>query len=565
MADKEARDKQLDANDFTRDVESAIEDLFNPVKSIEIDPVTNEVKEVEGASEEKEPQDTGLGLEELELELGPELEEAGAQAKEAEAELVEPPTEETAEAPEVAPEEGGAASGEGGEFLEASGLELDLEDLELELEEAEAPESVADSESEEEEQQRESRFSRLYEAVLALEWEVSPNTIEDFRAAVEELRGDLADVPNGRGDELLRLCDDLKSVLDASPERMHPATPKLLSQAVEKTLALVKGENGDTEAELSALLRQLQELEVPEPAAEIVEPELVQPEGARELERELAETKAALEEERERGARLAEAVRVHLAVLEECIGRMEGLEQILSGMKGFEKLLQFNAWIHSRLEGEKVALADALEGTPYDVAKVKEVVRSTMKAVESAVGLSDVKREAEGRKGSEAAEEAPKQRPRPPFQELMVAECGEERLGLLPEEVSLLAPASKKVVQAVRSGGRFPLARLRKWPWSKISPLATGELAELGEGALRAMSLPVLAPTDSSVVDELVDPYIVVLFRKGKGGVCLVDGRPQTRPVQDGERWAPASSGGVWQGTFTTPVHSIRVLSVKGL
>ena len=561
MAEKETKESRVDTEKFTQEVESAIDDLFQPVKSIEIDPVTNEVKEV---APPPDKEGTSLGLEELGLEL--ELEEGAeevpprAEGPEAAGEAPQEPVSEEAEEPEAlqvqeeAPSQG---------LEELAQLELEIEDLELE--EAE-PAVSPPEEAQEEDHGRELRFSQLYEAALALEWEVSPRTVGEFREAVAELERELKEGVQGPVQELLQWCRELAAVLEATPQRMHPGAPKLLSQAVGQALAAMKGEEG-AEEELSGLLQRLQELKAPEPK----EPQPAPPQEGpaepsppppelEELRRSLEEAERALEQERERSARLVEAVQVHLRVLDECIDKMEGLEAVLKGMKGLEKLLRFNAWIHARLQGEKVALSEALEGSPYDLERVKEVVQTTLRVVEASVALSEVKEEARARQEAEA----PRPRPTPPFRQLMVAELGEEWLGFLPEEVAMVVPASKKVVQAVRSGGSLPLNRLRRWPWSRISSLAGGELAGVPESRLRAMSLPVLAPQDPSSVDQLVEPHLVVLYRAGRGGVALVDGPLQERPVQEGDRWAPAAQGGAQLGTFTTPVHSIRVISVQG-
>ncbi len=148
------QDKVDITENFTEDIEATIDDLFAPVKEIEIDPLTNEVKEraVAGAP-------------------GPAEAEAS-------------------DGSDVSSENGGGAQGEN-----VIDLGLELEDVEFEADaqkanvEAEAqgeelvlePEESAVASSDE-------AFQKFREAVMSLEWEIDEATIDSALLHAEELR-----------------------------------------------------------------------------------------------------------------------------------------------------------------------------------------------------------------------------------------------------------------------------------------------------------------------------------------------------------------------------------------
>ena len=121
---------------FTKEIEDTIDSLFTPTKEIEIDPVTNEVREVkrkEAAPQPKPEEEATLAIEEgEEEELTLELEEEPEKAEELEG------------APEEIPE--------------------------ISLSEEEAPEPTAPEGPVE---TMEHQFNQLYQSLLTLEWEIT--------------------------------------------------------------------------------------------------------------------------------------------------------------------------------------------------------------------------------------------------------------------------------------------------------------------------------------------------------------------------------------------------------
>ncbi len=543
----DSNSKKVDPNGFTKEVEEAIDDLFSPTKAIEIDPVTNEVREVEvapgGVQEEAFEVHWDLGLDEVFESSG---EEGGPSEKE-EGLVVEPEVDST-----EAETEGAAAVSE-----EPGGLELDMEDLELELdmEDEQGVEATASTDGPSTLVDLEQRFNQLYEAVLALEWEVTSENIEALRQALEGIREAFASVASGRGERLAEIFERVLEILSSSTERLHPSVPKLLQRGLEVTLEMQKGAPLSDSLELDGVLEELEDVLAQEKSSE--------PQPVGEAVQVLAETEAAksIQEGDEHSAALVQAVRVHLEVLDECIQKLRSLEDILLQTKGLEKLLRFNAWIHARLEGERTALQDALEGREYNPERISEIVNSTLSFVESAIQLSEVKEEAS--RLEETRESKSTQQP-PPFSQLFVAELAGEATGFLPDEVCLSMPVSGKLLKSIQGLSQFPLAKLKKWPWSKLSSLVKGELANMGESALRSLSLPMVAREVSGDWDEFINPVLVILYRDDKGGVVVVEGMPQLKKVGNESLWSPSTESGNWIGRLTTQEGEIRVFSIKG-
>ncbi len=143
-----------------------------------------------------------------------------------------------------------------------------------------------------------------------------------------------------------------------------------------------------------------------------------------------------------------------------------------------------------------------------------------------------------------------------------MAERDEDVIGFLPEEVCLSLSLNRKLLKVLDDAAQFPLAKLKKWPWSKLSGLFDGELAALGEGALRNLALPVILDGDGLDLDEFINPALVVLFKEGKGGVAVVEGLPQELTVEEEDKWSPSSGQQGWIGVLTTPEEEIKIFSI---
>ncbi len=203
--------KSVDVNEnFTQDIEATIDDLFAPVKDIEIDPLTNEVKEKAGAGTEAQ---TNTVLEDQ----------------------------------EPMPQETGASQSDD-KVLE---LDLELEDVEFE------PESPVDQKEETAEITLETveteggqslaAMEQFLEAIMSLEWEIESATIQKAITVAEELRNSCT-VP------AINLLDAMLAILNHmshSPEDIPNATTEL-KKGAETLAAHLRGDKTADEVQAAA-------------------------------------------------------------------------------------------------------------------------------------------------------------------------------------------------------------------------------------------------------------------------------------------------------------------------
>ena len=183
-----------DPNDFTKEIEGTIDNLFNPTKKIVIDPLTNEIKEVE----EKELQ--------LELEESKEQSDnnQNKQAKEENIEQLEIDSEDTSEELLLVTDnqqttEEAKNLNDNNEILEIESKDLNKtnqenidEELEFELElENEEPQSNAILDSDTYVDEKIELIQKLEQVVLTVEWEITPKLVEEALKIVKQLKDKL--------------------------------------------------------------------------------------------------------------------------------------------------------------------------------------------------------------------------------------------------------------------------------------------------------------------------------------------------------------------------------------
>ena len=212
------------SGNFTEDIEATIDDLFTPVKEIEIDPLTNEIKDraVGAQTAETQPADKA------EASTG-DIEPAPTAASEQEETALDQA--QTAEAP----------TEEGGGFL----------DLELELDvdfEAEAPSEEDEKEAEVSDADLQAEEGILYkfsETIMSLEWEIKDETISEALTQAETLKQEYSDHQDPVIMELIGLMITLLGQMAQEPDQM-PAVPTALKKAADALQNSISGhENTD--------------------------------------------------------------------------------------------------------------------------------------------------------------------------------------------------------------------------------------------------------------------------------------------------------------------------------
>ncbi len=472
------QEKKLDEiNAFTEEVEGTIDSLFNPAKKIEIDPITNEVKEVTP---------TLSGEEAFELELEPEP---------------------------VVPE---ASSDEA-----ADSVELDLT-LELESEQP--------SEGESSTALPKDWLSKLQEHMMTLEWEVTPESIDIFSNTIRESMDELPDEIA----KISKLMDKALTKLKSSPEDLGgsilPAL-KLGLQALEASLnetekgpasthaaeaaikALEKAviePKGDAEAEMSADIGETEKLRheaIPQEAT------MEEDESAELLELDAAAITAIPDGDSKKiGRTVIPEIKEHLEVLKQSTEKIAPVEALLADRKGLEKLYKLLHGLRTTLESEREKLCHMV-GAEFVPVKVEKP----------------------SRRGSEHASETNSHKESCPTsidsaepEQLLMGTCAGNRVAFLPVEVCCQFKASSKMMKKAKKMGSFPLTMLKKWPWSKLSKMVSGELASLDNKALQKLALPI-----KEIGDQEQNPSLskkewgLVLFKNNKGAVVFLDDEPQ--------------------------------------
>ncbi|MCK4426657.1 MAG: hypothetical protein KAV69_07890, partial [Deltaproteobacteria bacterium] len=226
-----------DPEDFTKNVESTIDELFTASRQIEIDPLTSEVKDLSQDKTDQGPSFQVVGQEKKHPE---EIQLSDTRELEAPAQQIEITTDE--------------------KILELdSGLELDLEEKETEA------------------VNLEQQFSQLNQLLLTLEWEVTQTHVVSAKKLVETIRKNPKIEAYKNLHELLDLMAITLEGMADHPEKMPTSGPEALQKGLDTLKNLVWNEEQDPKAKEELLISAKKKLEsainmeVPEVAHEVSE------------------------------------------------------------------------------------------------------------------------------------------------------------------------------------------------------------------------------------------------------------------------------------------------------
>ncbi len=540
----------LNPDILTDEIEDTIDDLFKPSRQIEIDPLTNEVKEVaEGKSPDEASADMDLHLEPL-IPASPTTDESSGEEK---------------------PEE-------------------NLLELELELE----PDSEAGKEG------LPVLLDNLDQQLSTLEWEITP---EQVAAAIGTMKGinaepGIRDISEAR--HLIRLMLDILGRMEDQPETIAANSPVILKKGLEnlKQLATQYQAVGATlpedlakgfETTALELERILEEEERPgetgEGATDII-PDTseageiqVEPEDDKDEDTcptmpsplssrpdslhgavpadDTSEKSQPVTVSHLRGPAEPRPESVvsspseveslhlldeHIDVLVSCIEKIIPVEALLKNTSGMEKLYKFQEGIRSILEKEAMRLA---------------------KLTGRELRLPDVE--------SFGMPKTSEQKPvLPPCDTILTINWGGKRIALSAEEVCFHGPPVWSMKRKLGSLSTFPLKGLKKWPWSKIRPMLNGKLAGLDEDALKQLEFPVVGP-------ELVGEggignrdgcacQVVIIMYDGSKGITILC---ETEPVSEstlGMSWEPTQKAKEpFEGILKNGEKTIPLCTVKSV
>ena len=502
-----------DPDIFTKEIEDTIDNLFTPTRKIEIDPVTNEIKEVDG-------EDT----------ITP---------KSTENETIRPSSEEELRL----------------ELEESEGLELKIEEEPEELPTAIEKEStivLEDAIRDVSIEKMEHQFNQLYQSLLTLEWEI---TKEDLSSAYEILKniGQKVDESIGSKDAILIINTMLRimEALKEDPESVSPNAPKALEMGLKALMAIVR-EKDDPMPETMELLKKAKGFMALVKFGEDTkkEKEEVGPENAETAETVQTEPASIVAERSQAhdGVKDLDLERLQAAIedLSNCVERIIPVQELLSKHQKSWKLYKFIKGIRERIESNIHVLCDELGIAPPEI-RTAQVSPKDMIA-----GMPD-------------DPTSSKTKEMPPFKEVMSTHVGDVAVAFLPEEIAYIGPTLGFRSKIKVTDGVFPLRAFKKWPWSKIKTLLTGELSRLEEKRLRSFTLPIFADFDdkNSLTAKTVNEWILI-FKDGKGAALPIGERPLRITLDGSWRWIPETNKkSKWLGSLTSKDQTLKVISVE--
>ncbi len=510
---------------FTNKIEETIDDLFKPVKQIEIDPLTQEIKEID--SEEKTPETPPEKEPEIELELA--IEE----------------TEEEKKTPVEAAEDDEKTQCDVSEDSEPE-IELELideddgEKLELDMEEVEKQKDEKD--------ETVSRLQKLREEIYTIEWEVSGQELSEI---LSELT-DILELPGIKQRavifEILSLSAKVVEEVARAPEQMAARTPHVLKKSIETVIDIYSSNNADkTEIEkigkeLNGLLSQktVPETETapsapPEKPKESVKAEVNASEAVKTDKAERTAAPRTIDKEAQ------EVLISHIQELQKEVNRILPLERLLSNTSGMEKLYNFHKGVRSNLE-RQISILSRYFFADVDIELPKP-------------DLSEHRRE------DFASEIEPHGCP---WKELLTFSIEGREIGIPADEVAYISQPPWLSKSFIKKAATIPLSKLKPWPWSKLASLFSNTLAGLDEKEILKLEFPVVSDIGGIKLTTGSDYYVVVLFNGKKGAILRTDETPISINVPAEAKYKLDSQGS-FAGVVEVNGNTILVLTADSI
>ena len=516
-------EKDLDPQCFTKDVETAIDKLFNASRRIEIDPLTNKPKELPQNETDQE----------LSFQIIGQEEEHPEEIKPLDIKTLEP----HGEAKNSTTDEN---------FWELdSGLELDEEENEaVNLEQL---------------------ISQLDQMLLTLDWEVTRTNLESATDLLKTIQKSLETNPDNNFQELFDLMARVFEGMKEHPEEVPVSGPKVLQKGLN-TLRLLMEDKIQNQEDREELLRETRgELEsaIPkegldtshEARQDVALEDSTEESDGRELEFEdtLQEQPVLTEPGPSEYDLLVSAIRSHIKALDKCIGQILPVEDLLARTPRMEKLYHFQQKIKNRLKYQKRFLTRALAGD-YSLS----------------ADVSDIPQEPENispgidQKGREFL---PRSIPCP-WQKLVTARWAGRPVAFVPEEVAFVGRVAWWARKGLKEAKKIQLKKLRAWPWSRLQPLMQGELSNQEEIQLQRLEFPVVQNPDPSpdYSQSPGNPIVLVLYRRDEGRFLILDTQLEPILLIPESSWE-ASVGGKepWAGRLKMENKSVSVLTLESV
>ncbi len=607
---------------FAEQIDNAIDELFTARRTIKIDPLTNEVKELAGAESE-----------------APHSNPDSRKADNAPTTADKPPRPHTA-----------APGGESGPQAPAGGDKT-------------AEDKPGGN------NQLNLLLKRLDQTFLALDWEVSRSGADDFQALLDDLRRLL----DSGDEELLRVIDLTRSLMSAIADKPAEVPPRA-SGSLRKAIIIFKDftspdQTPEIKTRAAGLIKELQAINEeistgasadarqenrPAPDNDAFGPEIISADLPDSLPREISNI-----------------INLHLSILAQCINRLLPLEKLFGQNSRYAEYLTIHRQVREILEEEKDRLTTALTSNynPNQPGRIPEVLsdalRSNIETIKQCLNklrpVAELARRKKAVKLYRAEQEIGRQLdsqqkllamglrhgfrqeqlpPSPalaaavrdhiealgkcikqilPLENLFGKTKGYDKLYAAQRRIRLYLEAQNKQLTArlretetavteqqsapaaaspwpvlfkarwqgitvlippdeltietqgrpVRLPSDRPLAlkKLKPRPWSRLQPLFKGELAQMPEAALRRLELPWLTPLINAPGQvNRKNGSLIILYKNQQGGGAIIDEPGTEISIDDNWRWqeAGADEHFMFKGFLWHHKERLPVLSVSG-
>lgn len=404
-------------------------------------------------------------------------------------------------------------------------------------------------------------FSPFEEALLSLDWEISPDNIETARKALKEIQGNFEVDKAVALTEIFALMDRLLEVMAIAPQNVSTSAPKTLQEGLQTLRAAAGAEDlslieqtlvDPTLSELRAAIPNIpkdysklvskaqgaagtEQKTAAAPPAPAAKAAPAPAQSASMDEDLLPELPAAFGASGGRPSRvLVEAVNAHLVVLGKCIAkRIIPVENLFAKTPGYEKLHAIHTELRERLERQKQNLLKAL-GDDYQADAV--VPAEPAKPAVTATAC--------------------------PWPTVTLADVGGRMVAFLPEQIAYEdKPAGK-----VRKCGSFlPIKNLKRGFFGKIGFVVRGELSFLDEAILKTLTIPVANLSGQEAREPKADSSLLVVFKANSGMAFWLDKPTEQLDTSNG-RWEPLTDPGTLvAGTLTVQGNSVPVITMRSV
>ena len=527
------KDAEAKLDSFESEIDSAIDDLFNPSRQIEIDPVTSRVREVSVSKADKEESSEPLSEYTLELENEPAIK----------SEVQSPDIKDRLERCQQ----------------HLLTLEWEITDTNIGLARDSIEEFFEAIEPGERHSMGElpSLIYRVFDLMLSSPGSLPMNGLK----AIQEALGAIKEVIGGgsMGSELVSasIAKLNELILLGSGQSAEEPTASVHAQVSSSAafenpeemesfeLEIEEGPPVTAASDENAVRLSKEEIGAARVTTETASETLVYP----KTETVGESSKSPLAPE------LYEAIDAHIDGLDRCITRMLRVEQLMASTKGMEKLFTFYKSIREDLEQGRKKICkvfpDLRHPVPCPVSDI--AVKKTL--VREKEDLAAPKQKYEEASGV------------CPWTKLFMTSWGGKTVALIPEEIAFEGRAGWRASKKMKDLRLVPLKILRPWPWTKIGARLKGELSRKDEAQLVSTEFPLINPPWLVPAASGKKAVTVILYAADKGAVMFADSEPLLFPVQKDWTWESGEDNGPYcLGIIKNDAgESIPVITVTAL